>query len=1005
MAVMLRLFGEPFVERDGERLSIPFRKAEAVLFYVALEGPASRERLKFLFWGDKDEPQAASSLRNALYLLRKTLPVNFEADRQSVRLRNTATDLDCLKAIETPEGPIPPLFFTEPLEGLDTLGVAEFGEWLAAARETLKKRVEESLRARISACYEAEMPEALAESLSALLVLDPFDEGLVLELMELHKNAGDVPKAVALYRIYAERLKSKLNLLPGERAERFFAKLVSSAPPGPSELFCCRESETARIADALSRNPHALLPILIHGEAGVGKSALVAHMLKHMKVPGTEIFTARPLPVGEKYPYSSWSGIIAHMKIMLEEREVTLEPLAVSVLSGAFYEFMKREALPCPIDITPEPRQSPAIHGKLLADLTERLCAKNRAVFVFEDLHLFDSHSLELVRAFLSQIRTPLTVFLTSRPEGSASALELLRGVASFLSCEILEIALAPFCPDDVARFCRSFLPGNVVERRGKNYFVDRSEGLPLLLTEMAKMLWENPESDCAAGLKGLILGRMEELSGLQREVLSVLSVFGGEAPLDEIAAVMETAQQDLIAPVAELLNKRWVRELQDAERCPVDFLHANVRECVYGALPGFKRKNLHAGIAKVLNRRYSPRVWNPALGAALCHHYTEAGEKPRVLRQHLREMGFHIALNHVLFPLVRDSVLLTCSVPYSSREDTEQRMEKVRALLAEVGDAGGTARSDLASMEAAYFELYGGYLINWGDYRKGKLFAERALKLAGAHDLDETRLYCLEHLGHLCLQVDDAEGLYVSAHRIARLAKTLGREKHVGQALRFIGMSRLIRKDFGAAERAFRRSIEIFEELGLTGRPYTLNLLASRCYIAEMRQWTGDPDAAAKDFEYCIDRCEQAGLFWGRSHFHAHAADAALDKGDWEAVRCHIETGVKLFESSRGGHCGSILYSLKAICDARQGRAEDALQSLRNADFLSAIGKKTWCAAQHMAKAWIGRMLEAGKLAPAPFDGYFDKTPYEYALEAASLYRQIGAENRAVFVEKRTAF
>jgi hypothetical protein len=122
---------------------------------------------------------------------------------------------------------------------------------------------------------------------------------------------------------------------------------------------------------------------------------------------------------------------------------------------------------------------------------------------------------------------------------------------------------------------------------------------------------------------------------------------------------------------------------------------------------------------------------------------------------------------------------------------------------------------------------------------------------------------------------------------------------------------------------------------------------------------------------------------------------------GDWNLVYRHIDKGAVLFESSRGGHCSSILYSLKAICDVRRGKIGDALASLQNADFLSAIGKKTWCAAQFMSKAWIAKMIDTKEIEGTPFKGYLVKSYYDYAQEAINLYRGIGAEGRAKSIER----
>lgn len=1005
---MLHFLGEPFVEKNGERFPAPFKKAGAILFYLALSGRSPRERLKFLFWGDRDARQASGSMRNAIYLLRKALPDNFVVDRGYVSLNDFATDLDSLDELANPDKTIPAVIFSEPLEALDLPELTEFGEWRTVAANDIRNRIVEHLKTRVEVCYEKKRTQELADTLSALLVFEPFDEGTVLELMEVYRDMGYVAKAVSLYSTFREKMETELGLSPGDRAEGFLRKLVASAGGAVDarperSFFCCREAEVGKIMDLTANNRSDTLLFFVHGEAGVGKSALVGHVVGLLSTPETEVFSARPLSIGEKYPYSSWNDVVSRMEKKLERHGLMPDPATISILSGVFYDFMKKEDVSRAVDIAFSSERNPVTIGRILADLTERLVgSRDRPVFVLEDLHWFDAQSLLLLKAFLSELRIPVTMFLTARPECVPILQELLYGLKTGVPHVTVRIPLLPFGVGDILHFCRLSLPEEVLARRGETYFIRESEGIPLLLVEMFRILRENRDADCSAGLRGVIMSRLEEMSPLQREILSVLSAFGGGASAEDLAATMDLSAGSLSDSLEELLRKKMVREVgEGGDRLSIDFSHANVRECIYDAIPGFRKKQLHGKIAEVLNRRWMPQVWNPGLSSVLRHHYTMAGQRIQVLKQHLQEMSFHIALNHVLFPMVRDEVLLTCSIPFSSREDTEERLGQVRGLLREIGGKDPETR-EIKRLEASYLEICSGYLVNWGEYREGLTLNDRALKIARDNGFDEIRLYCLEHVAHHFLQTDKSVRLHAVGQDIFRLAREMSRENHMGLALRFIGMAKLIDRDFKNAETLFRRSIALFEELSLTGRHYTLSLLAPRCYIGEMRQWAGDADTAMGHFRYCIRRCEEAGLFWGHSHFHAHAADVALDMGDRSLMCAHIDTGFELFESCRGGHCGSILYSLKAICDAERGRAEDALISLRKADFLSSIGKKTWRAAQYMAKAWVADMTENGRIDDAPFAGYLESPAASCAKAAAELYTEVGATKRADFVRKK---
>ena len=53
MSLNFSFFGEPLITKDGEAVSLPFKKAEALLFFLAVVGGAPQEKIAFLLWGDK----------------------------------------------------------------------------------------------------------------------------------------------------------------------------------------------------------------------------------------------------------------------------------------------------------------------------------------------------------------------------------------------------------------------------------------------------------------------------------------------------------------------------------------------------------------------------------------------------------------------------------------------------------------------------------------------------------------------------------------------------------------------------------------------------------------------------------------------------------------------------------------------------------------------------------------------------------------------------------------
>lgn len=102
-----------------------------------------------------------------------------------------------------------------------------------------------------------------------------------------------------------------------------------------------------------------------------------------------------------------------------------------------------------------------------------------------------------------------------------------------------------------------------------------------------------------------------------------------------------------------------------------------------------------------------------------------------------------------------------------------------------------------------------------------------------------------------------------------------------------------------------------------------------------------------------------------------------------------HIDRAAALFESCRGGRCGSILYSTKAIADAERGDLEGARKALENSELLlRLIAKHDWVAAHHLAKAWLARLSGEDFRADAE--------------RAASEYEENGFPLRAAWIREK---
>ncbi len=1008
MTLFLHLLGNPHIEINSRKLSFSLKKAESIVFYLALNGPATRNQLKALFWSDMGNSRASANLRNALYIIRNTIPRYVDIDRNSVSLKEAIDDISALEKITDPDVPIPSHIIEEPLRDFGFEGSEELDEWTAVIKQSIRNNIITVLRKRISNCYEKKMYEEMSNSLEILLTIDPYDEDSVLELMEIYCNMGQPTKALILFKEYSSKIENKMGIIPSERSRKYFRKIINNwseydDPSKKGKKFWCRKNELALMIGALTDSGGLNTAVYVHGEAGIGKTALINKAISILDTGNCLLLSSRSCPIGEGYPYSSWNSIMTQIGRTPEIENDFPDINTQSVLAGIFPGFLSGKGLNYNADVALMTERNPIVISGMINDILRRVACKKKIIMIFEDIHWFDTQSIQLLTAFMSTVDLDLNIILSGRPESSRITLAMLQSLNPPSKWKIVPLKLDPLRNDEIINICRHSLSQELLNQKGDEYFIRESEGIPLLLFEVLRAAEENPDSDLTNGLGGLIMARIGDLSELQQNVLAVISVFAVGASPEQITEATSMQYNEVLSAGETLLSKGLLNEREEDGRVIWDFTHAKVRECIYESISLSKRQEFHKEVAEVLNNRYSPQKWDPELSTMLCHHYMRSGQRAMELKQYLRELIFDITLNHDLFPVVSDKVLLSCSTPFSSREETEQKINQALTLLDEIRTDKNVDQRELKRLEASCFELAGGYHISWGEYDKGLVFINEAISISKVFGLSDTHIHCLKHICYMHLQTEDPARLISTARELIQLSRPENYRHYMATAVRFVGVSMFLSGKYDQAERTFRHSIKLFESLKLTGKCYTLSILIAKCYIGEIFQLKGDHRSALAYLEYATESSERIGLYWGRSYFHTHAASLALDMNDMPLLFRHIDKAISLFESCRGGRCGSMLYSIKSIADSERGKYEPAERSIERAEiFLKDVSRKQWRATQYLAKAWLLSKSSKNKKILQKNNKFSWGSTKELSLRSAALYEECGLRHRAEWIRKK---
>jgi class 3 adenylate cyclase/predicted ATPase len=390
--------------------------------------------------------------------------------------------------------------------------------------------------------------------------------------------------------------------------------------------------------------------VLLSGEAGIGKSALVEKLRAQVRAEGLPRIAFRCSPY---HTNSALYPVITHLERLLQfepddppatklaKLEAGLRPsdlpLAeiVPLLAGLLSVPLPTERY-APLTLTP-PQQKQQTLDALLAWMVAE--AERQPVLVaWEDLHWADPTTLEILDLVIEQAPTvPMLHVLTYRPEFSPPwppRSHITPLVLSRLERPQVEALIAQ-------RAAGKTLPAEVVQ-----YIVAKTDGVPLYVEELTKMLlaspllWEEADQYVLTGLlrtvaipdtlQDALMARLDQLNRA-KEVAQLGAVLGREFAYELLAAIAPQDEDTLQAGLAQLVAAELLYQRGRPPRARYLFKHALIQDAAYASLLKSTRQQVHQQVAQVLEARFPALVeTQPELVA---QHYTAAGCTEQAVR------------------------------------------------------------------------------------------------------------------------------------------------------------------------------------------------------------------------------------------------------------------------------------------------------------------------------------------------------------------------------------
>jgi class 3 adenylate cyclase/tetratricopeptide (TPR) repeat protein len=381
--------------------------------------------------------------------------------------------------------------------------------------------------------------------------------------------------------------------------------------------------------------------VLISGEAGIGKSSLVAVVRRHVREEGHPRITFRCSPY---HTNSALYPVLTHLEHLLRFdrddppatkldkleqvlRTTSLAPEESLPLLATLLSIPATDRYPAPAMSPQQQRQQTldTLVGWLLAE-----AERHPVLAVWEDLHWIDPSTLELLGLVLEQTPTvPMLHLLTFRPEFTPPW--PARSHMTPMTLNRLERPQVEALLTHLAR--GKSLPPEVVE-----HIVTKTDGVPLYVEELTRMLLDSEllreESDryvltgplttvsIPDTLQDSLMARLDQLQAA-KEAAQMGAVLGREFSYEMLRAIASQDEETLQTGLAQLVEAELLYQRGRPPRAKYIFKHALIQDTAYQSLLRSTRQQVHARIAQVLEAQFPETV--EAHPELLAQHYTRA--------------------------------------------------------------------------------------------------------------------------------------------------------------------------------------------------------------------------------------------------------------------------------------------------------------------------------------------------------------------------------------------
>lgn len=501
--------------------------------------------------------------------------------------------------------------------------------------------------------------------------------------------------------------------------------------------------------------------VLVHGEAGIGKSRLLAQFRRRLRAGEHHLFLGECTEETRGHAYAS---IREAFRKGFEAQDPTtvniyreLDELYRRELIGLVPQFDRFEKNPL-APASPEDRYF-LLESVLL--LLQGLADQLPTIFILEDIHWADDQTLNMMQYLARNIRND-RILLIGTYRDEETMYSSLPNVLQNMSREGLyeTISLEPLNAKETGLMLNEIFAGSGVSESFQNWIQEETEGNPFYVEELTSLLMEEdyikrkgksveikepdkpllPES-----IQALIQRRLARLEEPQNRLLGYASIIGYEFDLYILTRLLEESEDRVLDLLEHLMKLRLVRESPQKGGERFAFCHNKIRDVIYEDIGTIKRRIFHKRVGEILEAAYGQNT-----------------------DLHVEDLAYHFECGHLIHKALHYSLQAgKKALQIHDYKSAEMHLARANQYKDGLNDCTPEQLAEI-------YTLRGIALDGLGSYEEAIFCHEQTLELDGKIPSSRWKADALNHLSRIHFKRGDFEESLTSARLALQLSQSI---------------------------------------------------------------------------------------------------------------------------------------------------------------------------------------------------------------------------------------